>query len=161
MEERNKPDGGITINVNSSGNFFAKTMNFTAPVNIGGGETKSVERQEGYTDEQIAAAIEAICGEGKPLDKKQKWAGVHWLLRWECNFPAKPKDFIERLSRLPLPDDLPVKCEYRNIREISTLAFMNEDPRQLESVKYSKNDEQVFFQMREVVRALAAELHQI
>ena len=50
------------------------------------------------------------------------------------------------------------KCDYWNIREISTLSFLNEDPRQMEGVRYSKNDEAVFMQLREVVWALQREL---
>lgn len=119
---------------------------------------KEGERRAVYSDAQIARAIEAICGEGKPLDTKQKWAGVHWLLRWECNYPARPKEFCDRIATLPLPDNLAYKCDYRNIREISTLSFLNEDPRQMEAVKYSKHDEPLFFQLREVVQALQREL---
>lgn len=119
---------------------------------------KEGERRAVYSDEQIARAIEAICGDGKALDTKQKWAGVHWLLRWECNYPARPKEFCDRIATLPLPDNLAYKCDYRNIREISTLSFLNEDPRQMEAVKYSKHDEPLFFQLREVVQALQREL---
>ena len=117
--------------------------------------------REGYSDAQIARAIEAICGDGKALDTKQKWAGVHWLLRWECNFPARPKEFCERIATLPLPDDLAYKCDYRNIREISTLSFLNADPREMENVKYSKHDEPLFFKLREVVQALQRELEKL
>jgi len=116
------------------------------------------EQLEPYSDESVARAIVAICGEGKPLDSKQKWAGVHWLLRWECNYPARAKEFCERVATLPLPENLAYKCDYRNIREISTLSFMNADPRELEKVKYSKHDEPLFFQLREVVQALEREL---
>lgn len=111
-----------------------------------------------YTDEQVAKALANIVGEGKAIDSKQKWAGAHWLLRWLCNYPPKPQDFCDRIAQLPLPKDLEFKCDYRNIRELSTLSFMDEDARQLESVKYSKNDKQVFLQMREVVIALGEEL---
>lgn len=115
-------------------------------------------RKNTYSDSQVAQALSRIVGKGKAIDSKQKWAGAHWLLRWECGYPAKPQDFCEKIARLPLPDDLEYKCDYRNIREISTLSFMNEDPRYMESVKYSKNDEGAFFQMREVVNALHREL---
>ena len=117
------------------------------------------ERKQSYSDRQIAQALCNIVGKGKPIDSKQKWAGAQWLLRWECNYPSRAYDFCERIKSLPLPDDLEYKCEYRNIRELSTLSFMNEDPRQMENVKYSKNDEGVFFQMRSVVTALQKELH--
>lgn len=113
---------------------------------------------EEATDEQVARAIEAINGSGKPLNTKQRWAGVHWLLRWAYNYPAKPQEFCERVAQLPLPADLEYKCDYRNIRELSTLSFMNQDPREMDKVKPSKNDEQVFYQLREVALALMAEL---
>ena len=62
---------------------------------------------------------------------------------------------------LPLPDDLEFKCEYNNIRPLSTLSFMNEDARFLDKVRYSRDDEPVFMQMRDVVNALRAELVKI
>jgi hypothetical protein len=79
-------------------------------------------------------------------------------LRWECNYPAKAQEFCDKISRLALPKDLEFQCDYNNIRALSTLSFMNEDARKLEQVKYSKNDEQLFFQMRTVVVALREEL---
>ena len=81
-----------------------------------------------------------------------------WLLRWECNFPAKAMDFCNRINALPLPADLEFKCEYNNIRMLSTLSFMNEDARDLENVKYKSDDKMAFLQMREVVIALRKEL---
>ncbi len=114
-----------------------------------------------YSDEQIARALVNIVGKNKAIDSKQKWAGAHWFLRWECNYPAKPQDFCNRIDLLGLPDDLEFKCDYSNIRAYATLSFMNEDPRYLEAVRYSKNDEQVFFQMRSVVIALREELQKI
>ena len=35
---------------------------------------------------------------------------------------------------------------------------MNEDPRNMDQVRYNKNDEQIFFQLRSVVVALREEL---
>lgn len=119
---------------------------------------KGGEPRAYYSDAQIAQAIAAICGDGKPLDSKQKWAGVHWLLRWECNYPARAKEFCERIAKLPLPEDLAYKCDYNNIRPFSTLSFLNEDPRQIDSVRYSKNDACAFRQLREVAQALYQEL---
>lgn len=118
----------------------------------------TAERTNTYSDTQIAQALSRIVGKGKAIDSKQKWAGAHWLLRWECNYPVNTQDFCDKIATLQLPEDLEYKCEYRNIREISTLSFMNEDPRSLKSVKYSKNDESVFFQLKEVVIALQREL---
>ena len=116
------------------------------------------KRSEAYTDKQVATALMNIIGKNKPIDSKQKWAGAHWLLRWVCNYPAKPQDFCTRINQLPFEVEPEFKCEYNNIRALSTLSFMNEDPEHLESVKYSKHDEAAFFQMREVVVALRGEL---
>lgn len=116
------------------------------------------EKKNTYSDTQIAQALSRIVGKGKAIDTKQKWAGALWLLRWECDYPSRAFDFCERIKSLPLPEDLEISCEYNNIRPLSTLSFMNEDPRYMDSVKYSKNDEAVFFQMREVVNALQREL---
>lgn len=110
--------------------------------------------QTGYSDEQVAQALASIVGDGKPIDSKQKWAGAQWLLRWECNYPAKAQDFCERIAQLPLPDDLEYKCDYRNIRELATLPFMDQDPRKMDLVQPSKNYLKVFAQCREVALKL-------
>jgi len=111
-----------------------------------------------YSDHQVAEALANIVGKNKPIDSKQKWAGAQWLLRWECNYPAKSQDFCEKIATLPLPENLEYKCEYNNIRALSTLSFMNEDATRMDTVKYSKADEQVFFQLRAVALALHEEL---
>ncbi len=149
----------LTLNFNfyegaSIGQHIERTE--TSNMWMGNGEKKKAGNT--YSDTQIAHALSRIVGKGKPIDSKQKWAGAHWLLRWECGYPVKPQEFCDKIASLPLPDDLEYKCEYRNIREISTLSFMNEDPRFMDSVRYSKNDEAVFFQMKEVVIALQREL---
>ena len=124
-------------------------------------EKDSNNNQNQYSDEQVCTALSNIVGKGKAIDSKQKWAGALWYLRWECNYPAKAQEFCDKISRLALPKDLEFQCDYNNIRALSTLSFMNEDARKLEQVKYSKNDEQIFFQMRNVVVALREELQKI
>lgn len=134
---------------------------------INGNMTKSgaehYQREEkkegnGYTDEQVATALANITGKGKPIDSKRKWAGAIWLLRWVCNYPSNTRLACERINSLPLPEDLEYVCDYRNVRELATLSFLNEDARHMESVKYSKNDEGVFLEMRGVAIALDEEL---
>ena len=119
---------------------------------------KREESQQGYSDEQTARALSRIVGKEKPIDCKWKWAGAYWYLRWACNYPADPRVFCIKISKLPFESELEIMCEYNNIRKTCTLSFMNEDPLNLESVRYSKNDESVFFQIREVVIALRQEL---
>lgn len=114
-----------------------------------------------YTDVQVAQALNNIVGKGKAIDSKSKWAGAVWLLHWLCNYPVNTKDACERINQLPLREDLEYKCDYRNIRELATLSFMNEDARDLDNVKYHKGDEAVFFKMKKVVLALGQELKKI
>ena len=157
--DNNNSGGGFHVHVYSSGNNIAQSITQTIYGNVYHGQTK--EEPESYSDEEIVKALINIVGKGKAIDLKQKWAGAHWFLRWACNYPIKAQDFCVKIDSLNLPDDMEIKCEYRNIREISTLSFMNEDARYLECVRYSKNDEAVFLQMREVVTALRAELQKI
>ncbi len=153
MNDGNKNNDGFSINIYSPGNFIAREINFTGTVNIGGGNNDT----GGYSDKQIAQAITAINGEKKPLNSKRKWAAVYWALRWYCNFPTNTKDFCERVNELPL-GELEYECDYNSIRHFSTLTFMNQDARQMDKVKPSKQDQPFFLQCREVVLALAAEL---
>ena len=156
MKNKGKNYGGFNINVYSSGNMFANSVTFKAPVYFGADDQKT-KRNE-YTDEQVARAIEAICGEGKPLDTKVKWAAVYWYLRWQCNYPVKGSEFCERIASLPFTKKLDPECGYENIRKLVTLSFMNQDARQLDSVKPSQGDEGVFAQCRAVVISLSEEL---
>lgn len=111
-------------------------------------------KSESYTDEQIARAIERINGKGKAIDSKQKMAAVYWYLRWAAGWPVGVPQCCNRMSQLPFLQRLDFPCEYENIRDWAKLSFMNEDPRAIEKVRYSKNDETVFYQCREVVIAL-------
>ena len=147
-------NGGFHINVNSPGNLIAQTITINGGVHIG---TASQETG-GYSDEQIVRAICAINGKDKVLNTKQKWAGVYWLLRWAANYPSNSNDFCKKMNALPGHEQWEVACEYNNIRMLTTLSFMNQDARQINEVKPSKQDEGVFTMCREVVIALAQEL---
>ena len=147
---------GFKVIVNSPGNFIAKDMTFTGPINIGA--DNNLSKQGGYNDVQIATALANIVGRGKAIDAKKKWAGAIWLLQWVANFPSNTKKACERINQLPLPEQLDYKCDYRNVRELATLSFLSEDARNLDQVRYSKNDEGAFLEMRQVVVALDEEL---
>ena len=146
-------DDGFCIKVYSPGNFIANEITFNGNVYLGSNTTTG-----GFSDEQIAQALAACVGKGKVIDNKQKWAGAYWYLRWECNFPVDAQKFCSRVKDLPFDKELEYQCEYRNIRELTTLSFMDQDPRKMEKVQYSKNDEKVFSQCREVALKLAEEL---
>lgn len=120
--------------------------------NYNGNNTQTAPPQ--YSDEQIARAIVAINGKGKAIDSKQKMAGVYWYLRWAAGWPVGVSQHCERIGKLFEKRKLDFPCEYENIRDWAKLSFMNEDARQMEKVRYSKNDETVFYQCREVVMAL-------
>lgn len=149
--------GGIT-------NYFQGATIHNLVINSGtythsGATTNSYAHHEEqplkhYTDEQIAEVIETINGKGKAIDSKKKMAGVYWYLRWAAGWPVSAQQFCNRFNALPAAQQLDFPCDYRNIREWATLSFMNEDARQMEKVRWSKNDEQVFYQCREVVLAL-------
>ncbi len=111
-----------------------------------------------YTDEQLARALMAVVGEGKPIDTKQKWAGAYWWLRWDANFPVDIIRFCERVKKLPGASRLAVACDYNNIRSQCTLSFMEYDPRQMDSVRVSSADRPVYVSCREVALALAGAL---
>ncbi len=117
----------------------------------------SKEQQE-HTDEQVARALMAVVGEGKPIDTKQKWAGAYWWLRWDANFPVDIIRFCERVKKLPGAAGLEVVCEYNNIRRTCALPFMNCDPRQMDNVRVSNADREAFVTCREVALALAGAL---
>lgn len=157
--ENNNDGGGFHIHVYSTGNNIAQSMTVTYNGPVYNGQEQKARTH--YSDEEIAQALANIVGKNKAIDSKQKWAGAHWLLRWVCNFPAKPQDFCDRVALLPLPADLEYKCDYNNIRPLSTLSFMNEDPRKIDDVKYSKNDEQAYFLLKPVVIALQEELRKL
>ena len=154
-EEQKNTNGGLNITVHGSGNNVAQTIIINGNVNNG---QRPQESDFNYSDKQIATALANIVGKNKAIDNKQKWAGAHWLLRWVCNFPPKPQDFCDRINMLPLPKDLEFPCDYNNIRALSTLSFMDQDPRQMDKVKYSPSDKQAFFQLKTVVVDLMGEL---
>lgn len=154
--KNNEGDGGFVVHVYSPGNMFANNITFEAPVYIGG--SNNLSEQFGYSDEQIAQAIEAICGDGKPLDSKQKWVAVYWYLRWLCNYPVKGSEFCERIAQLPFTRKLSPECDYNNIRRLVTCSLMEQDARKLDSVRPSQADKALYDQCRPVVLALAQEI---
>ncbi|MBR3625397.1 MAG: hypothetical protein IKN48_03500 [Bacteroidaceae bacterium] len=111
-----------------------------------------------YTDEQVARAITAICGKGKPLDSKRKWAAVYWYLRWEANYPVSVPDFCQRIATLPFPADLPYRCDYVSIRHDATALFMKQDAREVDLVKPSNTERALYQECRYIVLALSRAL---
>ena len=116
------------------------------------------EDGDGYSDKQVARALEASVGKGRVIDAKWKWAGAYWYLRWTCNYPVDAKEFCKKIVSLDLDIPAEYECSYESIRKICTLSFMDSDARRMDIVRVSKNDQGMFSQCREIALKLAEEL---
>ena len=112
---------------------------------------------DAYSDKLVAQVLEASAGKGLILDAKWKWAGAYWLLRWACNYPVDAKEFCKKIRSLEMDIADEYDCSYESIRKLCTLSFMDYDPRHMESVRVSKNDQGMFSQCREIVLKLVDE----
>ena len=115
------------------------------------------EEGDAYSDKLVAQVLEASAGKGLILDAKWKWAGAYWLLRWACNYPVDAKVFCKKISSLEMDIADDYDCSYESIRKICTLSFMDYDPRRMDSVRVSRNDQGMFSQCREIVLKLVDE----
>ncbi len=115
------------------------------------------EEGDAYSDKLVAQVLEASAGKGLILDAKWKWAGAYWLLRWACNYPVDAKEFCKKIRSLEIDIADEYDCSYESIRKLCTLSFMDYDPRHMESVRVSKNDQGMFSQCREIVLKLVDE----
>ena len=115
------------------------------------------EEGDAYNDKQVAQVLEAGTGKGLVIDAKWKWAGAYWLLRWTCNYPVDAKEFCQKIRSLEMDIAAEYECSYESIRKICTLSFMDYDPRRMDSVRVSKNDQGMFSQCREIVLKLVDE----
>ena len=115
------------------------------------------EEGDAYSDKQVAQVLEACAGKGLVIDAKWKWAGAYWLLRWACNYPVDAKEFCQKIRSLEMDIAAEYECSYESIRKICTLSFMDYDPRRMDSVRVSKNDQGMFSQCREIVLRLVDE----
>ena len=120
--------------------------------------TSAKEEKQQVTDLQIANAIRAINGKGKPLNGYQLWLGACCLLSWKYDYPRNLSECCERINALPL-EGVEYICKYDNIRKFPAIhAFAKEDARQWDSYK-PKEDERNFFNgCLSVSQALDAEI---
>ena len=114
--------GGFNINVYSTGNNIAQTINQTFNGNVYYGQNTD-EKQE-VTDEQLADAISSICGKGKPLDEYQKWLGVCCYVSAHCDYPIDIDACCQRLAVLPYKEPLEYMPQYKSIRVYATYNFV-------------------------------------
>ena len=115
------------------------------------------EDGDAYSDKLVAQVLEASAGKGLIIDAKWKWAGAYWLLRWACNYPVDAKEFCKKIGSLDMDIPSEYECSYESIRKICTLSFMDYDPRRMDTVRVSKNDQGMFSQCREIVLKLVDE----
>ena len=113
---------GFNINVYSTGNNIAQTINQTFNGNVYYGQNTD-EKQE-VTDEQLADAISSICGKGKPLDEYQKWLGVCCYVSAHCDYPIDIDACCQRLAVLPYKEPLEYMPQYKSIRVYATYNFV-------------------------------------
>ena len=153
MNIMNEKDDGFCIKVYSPGNFIAKEITINGGVHLGNSPATG-----GFSDEQVAKALMACVGKGKVIDQKQKWAGAYWYLRWACNYPVDVQKFCDKINALPYEKALEIPCDYNNIRRLCSCSFMDYDVRDMEKVKVSNMDKDVFLWCREIALKLAEEL---
>lgn len=138
--------GQLNMFVESGAKVVYQEMATTAP------------RELQVSDEQMAAAITAINGKGKVLNKQNLWVAVCCLLGWKYGYPRNLGACCERIQQLPL-QNLEVECKYESIRKYGTWAFVREDARHWDTYE-ARSDERFFFNdCLGVARALDAELH--
>ena len=156
-EDNGQEKGGFVVHVYSPGNQIIQTQNnnYYGTVYQGGGGSAS---QNGFTDEQIAQALEACVGEDRVINNRRKWAGAYWCLRWKCNYPVDIKDFCARIDSLQLDVPKHLTCDYNNIRKFCKLSFMDYDLFAKADVKVSSMDKDVYSWCREVALKVAEEL---
>lgn len=116
------------------------------------------QRDEKYTDTEIALALTRLVGEDCVINLKMKWAGVYWHLRWTCDYPVDVQEFCDRIRSLRLNLPPGYECSYENIRKICSLSFMRYDVKYMDKVRYSESDANLFCICRQVAMSLDAEL---
>ena len=116
------------------------------------------QKDEKYTDVEIALALTRLVGEDCVINLKWKWAGAYWYLRWTCDYPVDVQEFCDRIRSLRLNLPPGYECSYENIRKICSLSFMRYDVNHMDKVRYSERDADVFCACRQVAMSLGAEL---
>ena len=147
---------GFVVHIYSPGNQIIQTQNNNYYGTVY--QTKNENGQNGFSDEQVAKALQACVGKDKVINSKQKWAGAYWCLRWKCNYPVDSQEFCDKINRLNLELPEEFSCSYNNIRRFCKLSFMDCDPFGKSEVKVSNMDRGVYSWCREITLKLAEEL---
>ena len=99
-------------------------------------------------NERLRQRVEALESENAALtDTLEQWkSNDEWSNRVTYD------NVVDQIASLE--DD----CSYESIRKICTLSFMDYDPRRMDVVRVSKNDQGMFSQCREIAMKVAEEL---
>ncbi len=118
--------GSFVVNVYTPGNQIIQTQNnnYYGPVYQGGG--KGSESGGSYSDEQIARAIMAVSGEGKPLSLMKHFVGVICALQ-SMGWSSKFATCCARINQLPGHEQFPVRCDSNAIKSTQALKFASVD----------------------------------
>lgn len=122
--------GGIT-------NFFSGATIHNLVINSGsythsGTTTNNLQYREEpqsvqpYSDEQIARAIMAVSGEGKPLSLMKHFVGVICALQ-SMGWSSKFATCCARINQLPGHEQFPVRCDSNAIKSTQALKFASVD----------------------------------
>ena len=127
-------------------------------------ETVSGERgavsgeQPKATDMQVANALMAINGKGKPLSNYQTWLGACVLLSSKYDFPRNLNDCCQRINTLPI-QGVEYACKYENVRKlVGVNKFAKEDIDVWDSYKPRDEERKLFNECLLVSKALDAEI---
>ncbi len=124
-------------------------------------EAASEERKQEppkATDEQVANALMAINGKGKPLSNYQTWLGACVLLSSKYDFPRNLNDCCQRINTLPI-QGVEYECKYENVRKlVGVNKFAKEDIDGWDSYKPRDEERKLFNECLLVSKALDAEI---
>ena len=151
MEDRHMESeklNGFVVHIYSPGNQIIQTQNNNYYGTVY--QTKNENGQNGFSDEQVAKALQACVGKDK--------VGAYWCLRWKCYYPVDAKEFCKKIESLDLglSDDL--DCNYESIRKYCTLSFMDYDPFGKTEIRVSNMDKGVYSVCRQIALNLGEEL---
>lgn len=121
-------------------------------------EEEGKQEQPKATDEQVANALMAINGKGKPLSNYQTWLGACVLLWSKYDFPRNLNDCCQRINALPV-QGLEYECKYENVRKlVGVNRFAKEDIDGWDSYKPRDEERKLFNECLQVSKALDAEI---
>lgn len=146
-------EGDFCINVYSPGNLIAREITIHGGVTLGGDL-----QHRGFTDEQVAAALQACVGKDRVINSKRRWADAYWYLRWVAAYPVEVPKFCEKVQSLGVQWPEGLECSYESIRKMCTLGFMSCDAARMDDVRVSRSDQSDFAMCREVALKLGEEL---